>query len=63
VFLLKCEFFFRFHDLARDYYTKGTTFTSMDYLAPTPDWALFGSQERGFDPNEKRFFRKGKNDG
>jgi tRNA wybutosine-synthesizing protein 1 len=36
----------------------------MDYLSPTPEWAIFGSEERGFDPNEKRFHRKNKsNDG
>ena len=54
---------FRFHDLSHEFYTNGTAFTSMDYIAPTPEWALFGSRERGFDPNEKRFFRKNKCDG
>jgi tRNA wybutosine-synthesizing protein 1 len=51
----------RFHDLAHEYYENGATFTSMDYLAPTPAWAVYGSEERGFDPHEKRFHRKQKN--
>lgn len=37
---------------------KGEPFTSLDYMAPTPDWAVFGSTQKGFDPNEERFFRK-----
>ena len=28
------------------------TFTVLDYTAPTLDWAVLGSQERGFDPVE-----------
>lgn len=30
-------------------------FSSVDYLEPTPDWAVFGAKERGFDPVEMRF--------
>lgn len=42
----------RFHDLV----TEGRGFEAMDYTAPTPDWALYGSDEAGFDPHEKRTF-------
>lgn len=30
-------------------------FTSQDYALPTPDWAVYGNEARGFDPDEKRF--------
>lgn len=33
-------------------------FTSLDYAAPTPSWALFGSEEGGFDPEHRRWIRK-----
>lgn len=33
-------------------------FTSLDYMAETPDWALFGSTEGGFDPEHMRWIRK-----
>ena len=26
-------------------------------MAPTPDWAVYKSRERGFDPNESRWKR------
>ena len=26
-------------------------------MAPTPSWALLGSEERGFDPEEIRYMR------
>jgi len=42
----------RFHELTRG----GTDFDSMEYVAPTPDWALYGSQEAGFDPKETRVY-------
>ena len=29
---------------------------------PTPRWAVFGSSERGFDPEMKRVHRKKKSD-
>lgn len=34
------------------------TFTSEDYMAATPEWAVFGSPEHGFDPEENRWHRK-----
>lgn len=45
----------RFHELV----ASGQPFTSMDYCAPTPEWAVFGSQEAGFDPAEQRTYVKG----
>ena len=35
-------------------------FTSMDYAAPTPTWAVYGASEKGFDPLEVRHRRKKK---
>jgi tRNA wybutosine-synthesizing protein 1 len=41
--------------------SKGeSNFTALDYALPTPEWAVFGASEAGFDPNEKRFRRKTK---
>lgn len=40
----------KFQDLA----ASGEPFGSEDYLVPTPDWAAFGSEEAGFDPQETR---------
>ncbi|KAG0164819.1 S-adenosyl-L-methionine-dependent tRNA 4-demethylwyosine synthase [Apophysomyces sp. BC1034] len=37
---------------------SGRHFTSLDYMAKTPDWAIFGTAEAGFDPDETRFYRK-----
>jgi len=44
----------RFHELVGE----GEPFTAMDYYAPTPDWAIHGAPERGFDPIEVRHHRK-----
>uniref|UniRef100_A0A161M1Z6 S-adenosyl-l-methionine-dependent trna 4-demethylwyosine synthase n=1 Tax=Triatoma infestans TaxID=30076 RepID=A0A161M1Z6_TRIIF len=54
----------RFHVLMQSYYkTEGNqNFTTLDYTSPTPSWAVFGARERGFDPIEKRWFRKSKKD-
>jgi tRNA wybutosine-synthesizing protein 1 len=41
----------RFHDLIK----SGQPFTSLDYTAPTPAWAVYGAPEKGFDPAETRF--------
>lgn len=46
----------RFHELIKE----GKPFSATDYMAPTASWALVGSKERGFDPEEQRFRRKGK---
>ncbi|KAM9468428.1 S-adenosyl-L-methionine-dependent tRNA 4-demethylwyosine synthase TYW1 isoform 1-T1 [Clarias gariepinus] len=52
----------RFHELIQQYDESGgtKTFTSLDYMAKTPSWAVFGAQERGFDPSDTRFLRKNK---
>jgi hypothetical protein len=42
----------RFHALAAAWAKDGTPFTSEEYGAPTPDWALYGAPEAGFDPVE-----------
>jgi tRNA wybutosine-synthesizing protein 1 len=49
----------RFHDLAAAYYATGARFTALDYAARTPDWAVYGAPEAGFDPGEVRWRRKG----
>ena len=41
----------RFQELA----ASGEPFTSADYTAPTPSWAVYGAPEGGFDPEEERF--------
>lgn len=33
------------------------SFSSTDYMAPTPPWAVYQSVERGFDPVESRWKR------
>ena len=49
----------KFNALITEYYASGgkSTFTSVDYMAPTPSWALYQSNERGFDPIENRYRR------
>ncbi|XP_005100660.1 S-adenosyl-L-methionine-dependent tRNA 4-demethylwyosine synthase TYW1 [Aplysia californica] len=50
----------RFHELWQKYKdSEGkATFSSEDYMAKTPSWAVFGASEQGFDPDETRFYRK-----
>ncbi|XP_077168917.1 S-adenosyl-L-methionine-dependent tRNA 4-demethylwyosine synthase TYW1-like isoform X2 [Paroedura picta] len=52
----------RFQDLVHEHKRTGTAvpFTSADYMAQTPSWAIFGARERGFDPQDTRFQRKNK---
>jgi tRNA wybutosine-synthesizing protein 1 len=52
----------KFHELVKEYNENGTEFTSMDYIEKTPSWALYGSEEAGFDPQETRHMRKKKKD-
>ena len=49
----------RFHELVAAYHASGGTarFTSADYMAPTPAWAVYDAAERGFDPREARWRR------
>jgi len=44
----------RFHELLKE----GRPFEAEEYMAPTPDWAIYGSEEAGFDPNETRVYHK-----
>ena len=52
----------KFTELSKDYYeSQGSeTFRSVDYIAPTPSWALYQSEEKGFDPIENRWRRNAK---
>ena len=47
----------KFDELIQRYYRDGTTFATKDYMARTPEWALFDAAEQGFDPLETRFRR------
>lgn len=48
-----------FNRLIQEYYASGKTkmFRSEDYRAKTPEWAVYKSKERGFDPVDKRWYR------
>lgn len=37
---------------------SGQTFNDLDYVKETPAWAVWGSQEAGFNPDDERFDRK-----
>jgi tRNA wybutosine-synthesizing protein 1 len=52
----------KFFDLFARWEASGgaETFSSADYLLPTPDWAVYGSVEAGFDPEEVRKYRHAK---
>ena len=54
----------QFHGLVRRWKdTHGSaTFGAEDYMAKTPHWAVYGAKEQGFDPAEKRFYRKKRKD-
>ncbi|KAF5445093.1 hypothetical protein F2P56_034171 [Juglans regia] len=41
----------KFHDLV----ASGKPFDSMDYMAATPSWAVYGAEEGGFDPDQSRY--------
>lgn len=45
----------KFHDLVS---ADSQDFAIGDYLAPTPDWALAGASEDGFDPSDTRLYKK-----
>jgi len=45
----------KFHSLVE----AGQDFSALDYCEPTPAWAIYGADERGFDPRDKRVFVKG----
>jgi tRNA wybutosine-synthesizing protein 1 len=46
------------YDKFQELVKSGQPFTSADYSAPTPEWALFGAPEQGFSPAETRFNKK-----
>jgi tRNA wybutosine-synthesizing protein 1 len=51
----------KYHELAMKHAADPTfTFSVMDYVADTPDWAMFGAEEAGFDPTDRRHHRNGK---
>jgi len=51
----------KFQELAaRNARDPSFTFTVEDYTAETPSWALFGSDEEGFDPTDTRHRKKKK---
>lgn len=52
----------RFHELVQRFYRTGEPFSSLDYVAPLPQWATFGARERGFDPSDTRLLRRSKKD-
>ncbi|KAK9479344.1 hypothetical protein V1514DRAFT_319103 [Lipomyces japonicus] len=39
---------------------SGAEFGPMDYIAKTPDWAVYGSSEAGFNPEDERVTRRAK---
>ncbi|KAL0017181.1 hypothetical protein SO802_004250 [Lithocarpus litseifolius] len=41
----------KFHNLV----ASGKPFSSMDYMAATPSWAVYGAEEGGFDPGQSRY--------
>ncbi|XP_058069030.1 S-adenosyl-L-methionine-dependent tRNA 4-demethylwyosine synthase [Magnolia sinica] len=41
----------KFHDLV----ASGKPFNSVDYMAATPSWAVYGADEGGFDPDQSRY--------
>ena len=45
----------KFNELAAQFAEDATfTFGVEDYIADTPEWALYGAHEEGFDPTEQR---------
>ena len=56
----------KFDQLIRRYYDSRSgasgqdffTFASEDYMCITPEWALYKSPEKGFDPQDNRWRRK-----
>uniref|UniRef100_A0A7S2VUF2 tRNA 4-demethylwyosine synthase (AdoMet-dependent) n=1 Tax=Norrisiella sphaerica TaxID=552664 RepID=A0A7S2VUF2_9EUKA len=50
----------KFQALYENWSRTGETFSAFQYMAPTPEWAVYGSTEHGFDPDEMRVRKKGK---
>lgn len=49
----------KFSQLIGDYYLSdgSKTFSSLDYVARTPAWAVYGAKEQGFNPDDTRHRR------
>ena len=49
----------KFNSLIQEYYRSNGTksFSSYEYMCPTPSWALYQSSSHGFDPIEQRWRR------
>uniref|UniRef100_T1J2J5 S-adenosyl-L-methionine-dependent tRNA 4-demethylwyosine synthase TYW1 n=1 Tax=Strigamia maritima TaxID=126957 RepID=T1J2J5_STRMM len=54
----------KFHELIKDpaIISGEKTFNSLNYVAQTPYWAVYGSDKQGFDPDETRWYRKNNKD-
>lgn len=48
----------KFYELAKNYRETEEQFDSLDYIAKSPQWSIFGSDEAGFDPEHTRWIRK-----
>jgi tRNA wybutosine-synthesizing protein 1 len=44
----------KFNQCINKYYEDGIPFDTLDYACPTPDWAVYGANEQGFNPSEIR---------
>lgn len=48
----------KYFELIETHKTTKVEFDSLDYAEETPSWAIFGSEEGGFDPEHMRWIRK-----
>jgi tRNA wybutosine-synthesizing protein 1 len=48
----------KFHALINDPSVDDAAITAEDFSLPTPDWAVFGAPEQGFDPAQSRHVTK-----
>ena len=49
----------KFNDLVMNTYTNTNAhFEVSDYISPTPSWSVFGNENEGFDPVDKRHYRR-----
>ena len=51
--------FDKFYELDDKYYETGELFNGTDYAREAPEWALYGSVEEGFNPEDKKFYSRG----
>ncbi|XP_954588.1 uncharacterized protein TA18985 [Theileria annulata] len=50
----KMSTFYLLPKILKSQVTNGIEFSALDYSCETPEWALFGSPEQGFDPEDTR---------